>query len=187
MVDSQLFIISGFGKEAERACAGRTLKRVRKQQCLVLVRVTGPLYKSTVKIIFAVSTLFPDEVARHIAPTTAVSFSLSLSLSFFPFLPFLSFNKPAAYLIIGFSIATTIRKISRQALSKVFRLASENWLENRRKWTLIRMEERDKSISRQISRVLRASVWTWYVYRFQGFKRHVLLIENSPCNRERYT
>ena len=81
MVDSQLFIISGFGKEAERACAGRTLKQVRKQQCLVLVRVTGPLYKSTVKIIFAVSTLFPDEVARHIAPTTAASFSLSLSLS----------------------------------------------------------------------------------------------------------
>lgn len=80
MVDSQLFIISGFGKEAERACAGRTLKQVRKQQCLVLVRVTGPLYKSTVKIIFAVSTLFPDEVARHIAPTTAVSFSLSLPL-----------------------------------------------------------------------------------------------------------
>lgn len=35
-----------------------------KQQCLVLVRVTGPLYKSTVKIIFAVSTLFPGEVAR---------------------------------------------------------------------------------------------------------------------------
>lgn len=182
MVDSQLFIISGFGKEAERACAGRTLKQVRKQQCLVLVRVTGPLYKSTVKIIFAVSTLFPDEVARHIAPTTAASFSLP----FFPFLPFLSFNKPVAYLIIGFSTATTIRKISRQALSKVFRFASENWLENRRKWTLIRMEERDKSISRQISRVLRASVWTWYVYRFQGFKRHVLLTENSLCNRERY-
>lgn len=35
-----------------------------KQQCLVLVRVTGPLYKSTVKIIFAVSTLFPGEEAR---------------------------------------------------------------------------------------------------------------------------
>lgn len=80
MLDSQLFIISGFGKEAERACAGRTLKQVRKQQCLVLVRVTGPLYKSTVKIIFAVSTLFPDEVARHIAPTTAASFSLSFPL-----------------------------------------------------------------------------------------------------------
>lgn len=80
MVDSQLFIISGFVREAERACAGRTLKQVRKQQCLVLVRVTGPLYKSTVKIIFAVSTLFPDEVAPHIAPTTAASFSLSFPL-----------------------------------------------------------------------------------------------------------
>lgn len=42
-----------------------------KQQCLVLVRVTGPLYKSTVKIIFAVSTLFPGEEARPLPSSPA--------------------------------------------------------------------------------------------------------------------
>ena len=180
--------MGGWGGGGARACAcaARSVETQnwrKPKQCLVLVKVTGPLYKSTVKIIFAVSTLFPDEVAPAHRRR-----SLLLFLALLPSLC-LSFSSSSSnelvvtLLIMGFSIGiAAARKISRSCCA--------SRVKNRRKWTLQlstrqrnerkRERERERKFRRVLPRVFRQSFDRPNVTTFSD--RQLKHIRNTHCH-----